>query len=82
MLYDIFPNASWSTLDKAKKKFGPHAKSIVGSTQSKSTDLFLNQLKKLLIQHTVASQTPSLVVPPTQTSNVHSVQLMNPKANQ
>ena len=30
----------------------------------------------------MASQTLSLVVPPTQTLDVHSVQSMNPKANQ
>jgi hypothetical protein len=36
MLYEIFPDAPWSILDKAKKKSGPHADGIVGSTQGKS----------------------------------------------
>jgi hypothetical protein len=82
MLYEIFPDVPRSTLDKAKKNSGPHADDIVGSTQSKSMDLLSNQLQQLSIQQTVASQTLSLVVPPTQMSDVHSVQSTNPKANQ
>jgi hypothetical protein len=82
MLYEIFPDAPRSILDKAKKKYGPHVDGIVGSTQGNSTDLLSNQLQQLSIQQTVASQTSSLVVPPTQTSDVHSVQSTNPKANQ
>jgi hypothetical protein len=70
-----------STLDKAKQNFGPHANGIVGSAQSNSTDLLSNQLQKLSIQHIVTSQTPSLVFPATQMSDVHSVQSKNPKAN-
>jgi hypothetical protein len=82
MLYEIFPDVSWSILDKAKKNSGPHADGIVGSVQSKSMDLLSNQLQQLSIQQTVANQTSSSVVPPTQTSDVHSVQSTNPKANQ
>jgi hypothetical protein len=66
MLYEIFPDAPQSILDKAKKKFGPHADGIVGSTQGNSIDLLSNQLQQLSIQQTVASQTSSSVVPPTQ----------------
>jgi hypothetical protein len=67
---------------RPRKIMDPMPNDIVGSTQSKSTDLLSNQLQQLSIQQTVASQTPSSVVPPTQTSDVHSVQLTNPKANQ
>jgi hypothetical protein len=81
MLYEILPDAPRSTLDKAKQNSGPNADNIVGSTQSKSTDLLSNQLKELLIQQTMASQNSSSVVPPTQMSDVHSVQSMNSKAN-
>jgi hypothetical protein len=63
MLYEIFPDAPRSTLDKAKKKSRPHGDDIVGSTQSNSTDLLSNQLQQLSIQQTVANQTSSLVVP-------------------
>jgi hypothetical protein len=40
------------------------------------------QLQQLSIQHTVANQTTVLAAPPTQTSDVHSVQSTNPKATQ
>jgi hypothetical protein len=40
------------------------------------------QLQQLSIQHSAASQTTALAAPPTQTSEVHSVQTTNPKANQ
>jgi hypothetical protein len=50
MLYEIFLDASWSTLNKAKKNYGPHANGIVGSAQSKSMDLFSNQLQQLSVQ--------------------------------
>jgi hypothetical protein len=82
MLYEIFLDAPQSILDKAKKKSGPHADGIVGSTQGKSIDMLSNQLQQLSIQQVVASQTSSLAAPPTQTSDIHSVQSMNPKANQ
>jgi hypothetical protein len=39
-------------------------------------------LQQLSIQHTTASQTTVLAAPPTQTSDVHSVQSTNPKATQ
>jgi hypothetical protein len=63
MLYEILPDAPRSTLDKSKQKFGPHVDGIVGSTQRNSMDLLSNQLQQLSIQQTVASQTPSSVVP-------------------
>jgi len=39
-------------------------------------------LQQLSIQHTAASQTIALAAPPTQTSEVHSIQSANPKATQ
>jgi hypothetical protein len=72
----------WSILDKTRQKSGPHADGIIGSEQAKLVDQLSNQLKQLSIQQTVASQTTSLTSPPTQTSDVHSVQSINPKANQ
>jgi hypothetical protein len=82
LLYEIFPYAPWSILDKARKKYGPHANGIFGSAQGKSTDKLSNQLQQLSIQQTVASQTSGSVVTPSQTSDVHSVHSTNPKANQ
>jgi hypothetical protein len=82
LLYEIFPDAPRSILDKAKQKYGPHADGIVGSTQGNSTDLLSNQLQQLSIQQMMANQTSGSVVPPTQMLDVHSVQSTNPKANQ
>jgi hypothetical protein len=42
MLYVIFPDVSWSILDKSKQNFGPHDDSIVGLAQIKSMDLLSN----------------------------------------
>jgi hypothetical protein len=62
MLYEIFPHALRSILDKAKKKYGPHVDGIVGSAQGKSTDILSNQLQQLSIQHIVSIQTSSSIV--------------------
>jgi ribosomal protein L44E len=40
------------------------------------------QLQQLSIQHSAAIQTTTVATPPTQTSEVHSMQTTNPKANQ
>lgn len=81
-LYEDFLDVPQSIIDKTRHKSGPHADNIVGSVQSNSNDPLSNQLQQSSIQQTVTSPNPSLVAPPTQTSNVHSVQSMNPKANQ
>jgi hypothetical protein len=73
MLYEIFPDVSQYTLDKAKKNLGPHVDGIMGSTQSKSMDLLSNHLEQLSIQQSVARQNLIFDVPPIQTSDVHSV---------
>jgi hypothetical protein len=82
MLYEIFPDAPLSILDKAKQKYGPHADGILGSVENKSMDLLSNQLQQLLMKNIMVNQTSTLVVSPTQMSDVHNVQSTNPKANQ
>jgi hypothetical protein len=82
LLYSILPDAPWSILDKTRQRAGPHADGIVGSTQTKPTEKLTKQLQQLSIQHSVASQTTSLAAPPTQTSEVHSIQMTNPMATQ
>jgi hypothetical protein len=82
LLYTILPDAPRSILDKTRQRVGPHVDGIVGSTQTKPTEQLTKQLQQLSIQHSAASQTTALAAPPTQTSEVHSVQTTNPKANQ
>jgi hypothetical protein len=82
LCYEVFPDVPRPILDKTRHKSGPHADSIVGSAQAKPTDPLSNQLQQFSIQQTMASPTPSSAAPPAQTSDVHSVQSMNPKANQ
>jgi hypothetical protein len=82
LLYTILLDAPRSILDKTRQRSRPHADGIVGLAQTKPTEQLTKQLQQLSIQHSVASQTPALAAPPTQTSEVHSIQTTNPKANQ
>jgi hypothetical protein len=82
LLYQILPDASRSILDKTRQRAGPHADGIVGSAQTKPAEQLTKQLQQLSIQHSAASQDTTSAAPPTQTSEVHSVQTTNPKANQ
>jgi hypothetical protein len=82
LLYQILPDAPRSILDKTRQRAGPHADGIVGSTQTKPAEQLTKQLQQLSIQNSAASQTNVSAAPPTQTSEVHSVQTTNPKANQ
>jgi hypothetical protein len=82
LLYEILPDAPRSILDKTRQRVGPHADGIVGSAQTKPVEQLTKQLQQLSIQHTAASQTTVLAAPPTQTSDVHTVQSTNPKATQ
>jgi hypothetical protein len=82
LLYTILPDAPHSILDKARQRAGPHVDGIFGSAQTKPTEQLTKQLQQLSIKHIVASQTTSLVAPPTQTSKVHTVQSTNTKATQ
>ena len=81
LLYTILPDAPRSILDKTRQRAGPHADGIVGSAQTKPAEQLTKQLQQLSIQHSAASQTTTSAAPPTQTSEVHSVQTTNPKAN-
>jgi hypothetical protein len=82
LLYEIFPDAPRSILDKTRQRVGPHADGIVGSTQAKPADQLSKQLQQLSIQQKAASPTTGLVATPTQMSDVHTVQSTNPKATQ
>jgi hypothetical protein len=82
LLYNILPDAPRSILDKTRQRARPHADGIVGSAQTKPAEQLTKQLQQLSIQHSAASQTTASAAPPTQTSEVHSVQTTNPKANQ
>jgi hypothetical protein len=82
LLYQILPEAPRSILDKTRQRAGPHADGIVGSAQTKPAEQLTKQLQQLSIQHSAASQATASAAPPTQTSEVHSVQTTNPKANQ
>jgi hypothetical protein len=76
------PNAPQSILDKTTQRAGPHADGIVGSAQTKPAEQLTKELQQLSIQHSAASQTTALAAPPTQTSEVHSMQSTNLKATQ
>jgi hypothetical protein len=82
LLYNILSDATRSILDKTRQRVGPHADGIVGSAQTKPVEQLTKQLQQLSIQHSAANQTTALAAPPTQTSEVHSVQMTNPNSNQ
>jgi hypothetical protein len=82
LLYNILPDAPRSILDKTRQRVGPHADGIVGSTQTKPAEQLTKQLQQLSIQHSAASKTTALAAPPTQTSEVHSMKMTNPKPPQ
>jgi hypothetical protein len=82
LLYNILSDAPRSILDKTRQRARPHADGIVGSAQTKPAEQLTKQLQQLSIQHSAASQTTASAAPPTQMSEVHSVQTTNPKANQ
>jgi hypothetical protein len=82
LLYNILPDAPRSILDKNRQRVRPHVDGIVGSAQTKPAEQLTKQLQQLSIQHSAASQTTALASPPTQMSEVHSIQTTNPKATQ
>jgi hypothetical protein len=73
------PDAPPSILDKTRQRARPHADGIVGSAQTNPTEQLTKQLS---IQYTTANQTTILATPPTQMSEVHTVQSTNPRATQ
>jgi hypothetical protein len=56
LLYDIFPDAPRSILDKTRQRAGPHANGIVGSTQTKPAEQLTKKLQQLSIQHTMPTK--------------------------
>jgi hypothetical protein len=73
LLYNILLDSPHSILDKTRQRARPHADGTVGSTQTKPAEKLTKQLQQLSIQHTTTNQTTSLAVPPTKTSDVHSM---------
>jgi hypothetical protein len=57
LLYEIFPDASRSILDKTRQMSRPHSDGIIGSAQTKPADPLSNQLQQFSIQQTMANQT-------------------------
>jgi hypothetical protein len=55
LLYEIFPDALRSILDKTKQRYRPHANGIIGSAQTKPANPLSNQFQQLSIQQTAAS---------------------------
>jgi hypothetical protein len=47
LLYEDFPNALRSILDKTRQNSRPHADGIVGLAQAKPTDHLSNQLQQI-----------------------------------
>jgi hypothetical protein len=82
LLYNILPDAPCSILDKTRQRARPHVDGIVGLAQTNPIEQLTKQLQQLSIQHTVARQTTALAAPPTKMSEVHTVQLTNPKVTQ
>jgi hypothetical protein len=49
LLYEIFPDAPHSILDKTRQRARPHADGIVGSAQTKPAEKLTKQLHQLSI---------------------------------
>jgi hypothetical protein len=82
MLYEIIPDAPWLNYDPRQNP-GPHADGIIGFENAKSTDLVMNQLKDFSLSQPVVGQASTSSSTPTQSADVHSVQLSdNPNGNQ
>jgi hypothetical protein len=65
-----------------KEKSTPHVDGIVGSTQSKVTDLVTNQMQNLAIQQPAVGLAPGSTTPTTQSSDVHFVHSKTQKGPQ
>jgi hypothetical protein len=82
MLYEILPDAPWSTYDP-RQKLRIHVDGIIGSTNAKSIDLVTNQFKYLSLSQPVAGQASDPSSTTTQSVDVHYVQSSyNPNGNQ
>jgi uncharacterized protein (UPF0261 family) len=56
-------------------KSNPHVDGIVGSSQTKVTDLATSQMQKLVIQQPAVGPASGSTTPTTQSSDIHSVQM-------
>jgi hypothetical protein len=82
MLYHILPDASWSTYNPRKNP-EPHADGILGTTNVKFVDSVTSHMKELSLNQSTGGPTSSMSSNPTQSADVHSVQLSsNPNGNQ
>jgi hypothetical protein len=64
MLYEILPHMPWLNYDPRKNP-RPHIDGIIGFTNSKSTDLVMNQLKYLSLSYPVAGKASTSFSTPT-----------------
>jgi hypothetical protein len=82
MLYHLLPDALRSTYDPRKNP-EPHADGIVGYANVNSAESVTNQLKELSLSQSVGGPNSSVSSNPTQSANVHFVQLSaNQNGNQ
>jgi hypothetical protein len=81
ILYEIIPDALRSNNDPRKNP-GPHADGIIGSANTKSIDLVMNQLKALSLIQSVEGRASSSSSTPTHSVDVNYVQSStNPNGN-
>jgi hypothetical protein len=73
MLYEIMPNAPWSTLDLENLKLGLHVDGIFSSSQIKVEDIVSKYMQQLSIQQTVGGSDLGLITPTTQSLDVHTM---------
>jgi hypothetical protein len=73
MLYEIIPSASRLNYDPRQNP-RRHVDGIIGSKNSKSTDLVTNQLKDLYVSYPIAGQASTSSSTPTKSVDVHFVQ--------
>jgi hypothetical protein len=82
ILYEIIPEVPQSKYDP-RQNLGPHVDDIMGSTNSNTKDLVMNQLKDLSLGHPIARQASSSSSTTNQLGDVHYVQSSsNPNGNQ
>jgi hypothetical protein len=72
MLYEILPDAPGSNYDP-RKNLGPQVDGIIGSANTKTTNLVMNQLKYLSLSQHVAGQALASSFTTTQLTDVHFV---------
>ena len=80
LLYEIIPNAPYSSLDP-KVKPGPHADGIVGCASAKPADSVAKQVSQLSLNQSASGQATASSQP-AQTASVLSLQSSDQKGNQ